>query len=200
MFHRTVALAACATSALACGSSSPSSSRAAQGAMSVNGTFGGYSLAAQDAIAQIQTQTTAGATITSADIVIASIASLCDRARTYTDSPGVSFLDFSIGGPGTQIVPGTYMLNGGNDAMFASAIFGREDASCVPTLSEVGMSGTITITGASPTSLSGSFDAQFYQAASNGTAAGSPDHVTGTFDASVCSAPATDGGAHACGK
>jgi hypothetical protein len=195
-----VALAACATGALACGSSSPSSSRAAQGANSVNGTFGGYSLAAEDAIAHIQTQTTAGVPITSADIVIASVASLCDRARPFTDSPSVSFLEFSIGGPGTQIVPGSYMLNGGNDAMFGAAIFGREDASCNPTLSEFGMSGTITITGASATSLSGSFDAHFYEATSTGTAAGSPDHVTGTFDAAVCSAPAADGGAHACGS
>jgi hypothetical protein len=194
-------LAACATGALACGSSSPSSSRAAQGANSVNGTFGGYSLAAEDAIAHIQTQTTAGATITSADIVIASIASLCERARPYTDSSSISFLTFSIGGPGAQIVPGSYRLDGGNDAMFGAAIFGREDASCNPTLSEIGMSGTITIAGASATSLSGSFDVQFYQAASEGTAAGSPDHVTGTFDASVCSAaPATDGGAHVCGS
>ncbi len=193
-------LAACATGVLACGSSSPSSSRAAQGSLSVDGTFGGYSLAAQDAIALIQTQTAAGATITSADIVIASIASLCDRARAYTDSPGISFLDFSIGGPGTQIVPGQYMLSGGNGAMYGSAIFGREDATCNPTLSEVGMSGTITITGASATSLSGSFDAEFSRAASTGTPGGSPDHVTGTFDAAVCTLPTADGGAHACGR
>ena len=198
MFHRMV-VAACATGALACGSSAPSSSRAAQGSLSVNGTFGGYSLAAQDAIAQIQTQTTAGVPITSADIVIASIASLCG-GRAYADSPSISFLDLNIGGPGTQIVPGSYMLNGGNDANFASAFFGREDASCNPTLSEVGMSGLITITGASATSLSGSFDAEFYRAASTGTAGGPTDHVTGTFDAAVCTAPPADGGAHACGS
>jgi hypothetical protein len=166
----------------------------------VNGTFGGYSLAAQDAIAQIQTQTTAGVAITSADIVIASIASLCDRARDYTDSPSISFLEFNIGGPGMQIVPGRYMLNGGNDAMFGSALFGREDASCNPTLSEVGMSGTITITAASATSLTGSFDAEFYRAASTGTTADSADHVTGNFAAAVCTVPAADGGAHACGS
>jgi hypothetical protein len=197
MLHRTVALTACAAGVLACGSSSPSSNRAAQGALSVNGTFAGYSLPAQDAIAEIQTQMTAGVTITSADIVIASIASLCDHAQRYTDSPSISFLAFSIGGPGTQIVPGSYMLNGGNDAMFGSALFGREDASCNSTLSEVGMSGTITITAASATSLTGSFDAEFYRTGSTATSA---DHVTGTFDAAVCSVPAADGGAHACGR
>jgi hypothetical protein len=200
MFHRMVALAACATGVLACGSSSPSSNRAAQGATSVNGTFDGQSLAAQDAIAVVQTQTAAGAAITSADIVIASIGSLCNRARAYTATPSVGFLDFSVGGPGTQIVPGSYMLNGGHDAMFASALFGKEDASCNPTLSEVGMSGTVTITEASAASLSGSFDIEFYRTDSTGTV-GSADHVTGTFDAALCSVPAAaDGGAHACGS
>jgi hypothetical protein len=201
MFVRSMAFAVSATAILACGSSSSSSGGAAQGANSVDGTFGGQSLTAQDAIAEIQTQPMAGATVTSADILIANVGSLCGLAQRHASSPGVSLLDLNLGGPGTQITPGTYEVNGqGSSAMFAAAYFGSEDGHCKASLSEVGMSGTITISDASASSVSGSFDVMFASTSSTGVTSSTADHVTGHFIASVCSVPATDGGtARACG-
>jgi hypothetical protein len=165
----------------------------------VNGTFSGQSLAPQDANARVQTATMAGATITSADILIGSVGSLCALAQRHANPPGYRFLELVVGGPGTQIAPGTYALYGGNEAMFGSALFGSEDARCAATLSEIGLSGTITISDASASSVSGSFDVTFHATSSTGMVGGSADHVTGSFNASVCNVTPMDAGAPACG-
>jgi hypothetical protein len=203
MNHRTVTVLLASSGILGCGSSSPSSAgaRAAQGPISVNGTFSGNSLAAQDAIAQIQTQMITGAPIASADVEIANVGSLCALAQRRANSPSVGSLHLGVGGPGTQIAPGSYALGGsGNDGTFGSAFFWLEDAHCNAALNEVGMSGTITISAASASSLSGSFDIVFYRTSATGAVGGSGDHVTGSFDAAVCSVAPADGGTRACGS
>jgi hypothetical protein len=198
----TVATAICGCgSSSSSSSSSASSSGAAQGGTSVNGTFGGQTLTVQDAIAEIETEAMVPVTVTSANIFIASVGSLCSLAQRHVSSPDASLLDLNFGGPGTQITPGTYEVNGnGSSAMFGAAYFSSQDARCAGTFSAIGKSGTITITDVSPSSVSGSFDVVFNATSSTGATSATADHVTGHFSAPVCSVPATDGGApHSCG-
>ena len=179
--------------------SSSSSGGGGGGSGSVSGTFSGHSFTPADTVAAVETQGSAGATVTTATIVIANIGSVCPILQRHGDPPNVGSIQISVGGAGTAVATGAYTVNGNGAApMVASAFFSQTDAQCNSTLSEVGLSGTVTITQTSASSITGTFDVMFTPEV-NGTTMGNADHVTGSFAAPVCNVAPSDGGAAVCG-
>ena len=81
----------------------------------------------------------------------------------------------------TAPIAGTYTVSTSSngpplDAYVASAV---ENAQC-SNAGGLGTAGTVTLSNVSATSVSGSFDVTI------STVAGTPDHVTGTFDLPLC--------------
>jgi hypothetical protein len=92
---------------------------------------------------------------------------------TYTITPGggvpVGPIDEEGGAPTTS----------GSNSPFVTAAFEQTNASCTTTESDNASSGSVTLTTVSPSEVAGRFDVMFP----------SGDHLTGTFDAPVCTVP-----------
>jgi hypothetical protein len=181
-----------------CGSSSPSSSGSDSGPSSragddsgpaanphvtATGTIGGkpFTVGSAFAFAGGTKDANTGPAI---GIMISSGAQLsCSSFQSTGDSFTANFtgLEFFAVNNGNAVTPGTYKVgqSGSQDVIGQSEI---NDASCTSTGGGL-TAGTLTITSLSAASVSGSYDLTISYLPS-GT-----DHVSGTFDAPLCTLP-----------
>jgi hypothetical protein len=167
-------LAACSLAVAACGGGTP--------ATVVNGTVGGISLSAADAISaigQVNSQSLG-------KILITSVANTCSLIAAQQRLKNGQMLDVVLGtlsatGIAAPAV-GTYTVYSsvsvppiGNVAV---VVFASTDARCVATTSSEAQSGTITLSRADASGYSGRFDVTF----PNGTG-----RLTGQFNSTTCS-------------
>jgi hypothetical protein len=170
-----------AVATAACGSSGSGSSPPGSAAGSATGTVGGASLDVQDAfLANGVTTGTVVGVVSFAD----ACATLYTSKRVPKGSSALSFqlVSYASGSAGPVTAPGTFTLIGGHPGADA---FGAEwsfvDASCADTtVSATG--GTVTVTAASGSQLTGTFDLTF-----------GSDHLTGKFRALDCAAANSQG-------
>lgn len=206
MTHRAAFLAGIVSVIVACGASSSSSG--ASGSATSSGSVGGHSFAPRDAVALRLTETThpsSNTTVTASrlSIEIADVAGVCDDYRRQAAPRGVSVLTLTLYPP-SNLAPaaGTYVVNGnGSNAMVAAADFSATDMSCADVVAAAATSGTITISAANDSSISGSFDLGDFMNGAGAT--GTSDHLAGTFAAPACSVSISvgvDGGAAVCGN
>jgi hypothetical protein len=167
---------------LGCGSSSPAP-------FTANGTIGGVSLKAGDAVgapgsAKFNTSPTTPVSINAEIIVLSNSAGLCASATAAKQPKTSQFLTLVLSdqsnvptGPGTHTI---WAGTGTMPAKLAFAQYDRTDANCASVQPRplVATSGTVTITSISGNNASASFDLTF----------DSTEHITGSFSASNCAA------------
>lgn len=105
---------------------------------------------------------------------------LSSNAATCSIFPGRSFSEFEIQVPGSPVAVGTYTVINSSSGVVpiqgqASVVFGTT-VDCTGGKNDAGTGGTVTITASDANHTAGSFDITF-----------ADGHVTGTFDAPVCS-------------
>ena len=174
--------AVCALGIVACGGAT---SGPGGGSSTVNGTVaGGQKVPTNDAIGVVstQTQTVGTSTVTTAlvGVAITNKANVCEIAQAHHVPANATILSLSVTKPGNAIAPGTYTLgSNGLSNTFVGAEYTQYGASCATSHDELGATGTITLTTVSASAVQGTFDVTM----ANG------DHLTGSFDAPVCSLP-----------
>ncbi len=122
----------------------------------------------------------AGQSVT--DVVITDFAGACVVVSSNALYASSKVIDLHFRGSGA-LQPGTYNAGGSNGLFPQYATF---DAKCSSPSGESAGGGSVVVTSVAPT-ITGTFDLFF-----------NSDHVTGTFDAPICSRQSTDGGPTAC--
>ena len=160
----------CALALVGCGGTTAGPSAAG----SVDGSVGGQSFDAVDQIGQLWTTTTAsGASISSAGVVLSSVAGTCSIAERKGSPPNVTTLSIAIlQDDSTTVGAGTYPIGQ------VEASYETLGASCNVARLEQATTGTVTLTTSTPEQVAGTFDLTF----------DGGDHVAGSFSAPVCSA------------
>jgi hypothetical protein len=150
----------------------------------VNGTLGGNSFGALDAI--VNTASASGFDFDgmSTDVEITTYANSCDVQMTRTGLPNQRLLFFvlattnSAGSSSPITAAGTYTVFSGTppaSSQLVEAYYEIDDASCHKSTSEFATSGTVTVTSTSPPEAT--FDLTF-----------SDGHITGSYRATQCNA------------
>jgi hypothetical protein len=186
-------LGICSASSAACGGATTGGGSAS----TVNGQAAGEPVASTDTVGIVETQTLpspngAPTTLTTAGVAILNIPNTCAILQRHGEPANVRVLSFSVSAPGASVPVGTYPIGPNNGTtLLASAEFATTDAKCNNVATETAKSGTVTMTTISNTVIQGSFDFTM----SNG------DHLSGTFDAPVCTYSSTTTSAPpACGS
>ncbi|MBS2030982.1 MAG: hypothetical protein JST54_23975 [Deltaproteobacteria bacterium] len=154
------------------GSSGGSTSGTSAGSATVTGTILGASFTPQDAISEVSSSSTF--------VVLTSYSGVCALAMADPNASKAnsSTLVFDFSGGATARA-----FSAPNDV---DAQFANFDATCGSPSGESASGGTVTVTRADATGIDGTFDL-FMDSATTG-------HITGTFSAPTCAAPASDGG------
>src|SRR6267143_1623511 len=181
--RKTILAAASLALSMACGGST-----FATGSATVNGTVGGQSMAAHDAVSALVNEgnSQAGA------IAISNAPSQCSRLSARQ---GLGFELFSrVGSTVTPPTVGTYPVYSSVAAPTATGpiavvLFVASNASCQFLFSEEGSSGTVTLSSVGADGYVGTFD----------VVVGFTDHITGNFTAATCGALASVTSPTSCG-
>jgi hypothetical protein len=155
------------------------------GSSSVNGTVAGQPAAEPtDEIGLTGTQTMNGISASYAGAVVTTnVKGACGLIQQNGNPASATALSVVVVTTGTSVAAGTYNIsatgttNPNGTVMQASARYYSSDANCAPVINEAASMGTITINGAGPSVVSGSFDVTFPGG----------DHLTGSFSSPVCS-------------
>jgi hypothetical protein len=140
---------------------------------SVNGSVGGQSFNVVDEIGQVwTTHVASGSSVSSAGVVLSSVAGTCTIAERHGNPPNVTTLGIAVEQDGSSVGSGTYAVGQG-----VAASYEVIDAECKGARLEQATAGTVTLTTSTSEWVVGSFDLMF----------DSGDHLTGTFSAPVCS-------------
>jgi hypothetical protein len=169
---RAVALGCVAVAVAACSGSS-NSNGGGSGSASVSGTIGGQSVPTTNVVAVVGSETTNGATVQLDSIVITSVSDACSFLQNPTHRlPSAATLVLAAGAIAPSVPTGTF-----NIGTYGYATYDADSATCVLTTSETATSGSVVLTSVSSGLIDGTFDVTM----PNG------DHLTGSFDAPVCS-------------
>ena len=165
------------TTAAACG-----------GGTHVDGSLGGHSFVAAEAVSTVWTQKANGIQTNSAAILISTQARVCDVISGGHSPRGSQSLLFSLtdvdGKTGAATAPsgsGVYTVvgkSGQPQAHTAGVAWVSLDQMCGKAAQADGVGGTVTLSTASPSGYTGSFDLTL----------DSGDHVSGHFDSTSCGA------------
>jgi hypothetical protein len=187
--RKTILAAASLALSMACGGST-----FATGSATVNGTVGGQSMAAHDAVSALVNEgnSQAGA------IAISNAPSQCSRLSARQGLANAQVLGFElfsrVGSTVTPPTVGTYPVYSSVAAPTATGpiavvLFVASNASCQFLFSEEGSSGTVTLSSVGADGYVGTFD----------VVVGFTDHITGNFTAVTCGALASVTSPTSCG-
>jgi len=175
IFSATVAAAAVLCGACGSGGS---------GSAMVNGTIGGQSMSAQDAVSNTFTSGSTSQGL----LLITNASNACTKLSVNQQPKNTKTIAIGIaqqaasGGLSAPAAPGTYLVMKANEVSgisgnLALVTYVATDANCNQTIL-IGSSGTVTLTRVDSSGYSGTFDITFSDAS----------HVTGSFAANNCAA------------
>ena len=173
--------------AAACGGSTSSTTG---GSSEVSGTAGGAPALATDSIALFGTQSVGAVPVAYAGAILTNLNGTCGVLQRKGNPASATAITVLVATRNPSVALGTYPI--GNIAGTNAEVgYSAESATCMTTVNEKATGGTITITHADGTTVSGSFDATFP----------SGDHLTGNFSSAVCAVDVTQGSSTApCGS
>jgi hypothetical protein len=186
------ALLVCASAnSIACGGGSSSTA-------SFSGTVRGQTFQPKDAISTNATIQTPTGPASVGAIVLTNQSGVCaDAAANNEPKNSMYFLIFlgvlnpsagTISAPTAAGDFSVYARSGLPPANLAVIVSSTTDAAChdIANYDATGISGTVHLTSLSNGNYTGTFDVNVQQVDSNGTPVGTPDRVTGSFNASNC--------------
>lgn len=156
---------------------------------SLSGSIGGQPMVARDAVSTVLRS---GSSSEGA-IVITNASNTCQKMVAGQQPRNAQAIFIEIGTQGTSgtvapSAPGTYVVHSHSDATSASGnvavvSYGATDASCHPSASFEGVSGTVTLTAVGANGYAGTFEVTF---------SGGAGRVTGSFSGDTCTSLSLD--------
>lgn len=164
----------------------------------VTGTLKGKPLNNPEAISSVANLQTSGGSAGVAAIIISNQPALCADVGANKEPKSSQYLvialanvDTSTGTFTAATTAGDYTVYGGSGApaaRLAVVVGSQTDDQCKnqANFDEQGLSGVVHLTGVNNGAYKGTFDVTLTSTDGNGHATGTPDHLTGSFDATAC--------------
>jgi hypothetical protein len=154
-------------------------------ATTIDGTIQGHTVSAA---------TTAAVLVAPGDVII-SVSSLENACASWKEGtwnqPGATAFALVVTSGTTALAPGSYPIEqGAQPAPYANVTWSVSDSMCKQIDYTEAKSGSVILQTVTPSLVTGSFDVTLYTG----------DHVSGTFSAPVCDAPASADAAPPCGS